>query len=350
MKTYPVIDLFCGIGGLTHGFVREEFNVIAGYDVDASCEYAFEANNINSEFVCKSIEFVTAKEISEHYPPHSTRILVGCAPCQPFSSYTNNQPENKKSWGLLSEFLRLIKQVRPHVVSMENVVRLKTFKGGIVLNRFTEGLVAEGYTVSVREVFCPDYGVPQNRTRLVLLASQLGLIDLLEPTHKPHEYVTVRTTIGKLPPLEAGETNPNDNLHCSSTLSSLNKKRIQESVPGGTWRDWPEELIADCHKKETGKSYPSVYGRMEWDKPAPTITTQCYGFGNGRFGHPVQNRAISLREAALLQTFPENYEFLPPESKVNIKTIGRHIGNAVPVQLGQVIARSIRKHLEKHDA
>lgn len=349
MNTYPVIDLFCGIGGLTHGFVKEQFSVIAGYDVDSSCKYAFEANNTNSKFICKGIEYVTAEEIFEHYPLNSTKILVGCAPCQPFSSYTNNQPENKKNWGLLSEFLRLIQQVKPHIVSMENVVRLKSFKNGMVLNHFVETLEAEGYTVSVHEVYCPDYGIPQNRTRLVLLASQFGLVDLITPTHSPQEYATVKNIIGKLPPLEAGGIDPDDNLHCSSTLSPLNKRRIQSSVPGGTWRDWPEELIADCHKKDTGKSYPSVYGRMEWNKPSPTITTQCYGFGNGRFGHPEQNRALSLREAALLQTFPKNYEFIPPDSKVNLKIVGRHIGNAVPVQLGQIIARSIRRHLEKYN-
>ena len=130
MKSYPVVDLFCGVGGLTHGFIKEKFNVIAGYDVDASCEYAFETNNINSEFVCKRIEVVTGQEVIDHYPPDSIKILVGCAPCQPFSSYTNNQPENKKNWGWRSEFMRQIQQAKPDVVPMETVIGQKTLKKG----------------------------------------------------------------------------------------------------------------------------------------------------------------------------------------------------------------------------
>lgn len=122
-------------------------------------------------------------------------------------------------------------------------------------------------------------------------------------------------------------------------------KRIRVSKPGGTWRDWPQHLVADCHRSESGRTYPGVYGRMEWDKPAPTMTTQCYGFGNGRFGHPEQDRAISLREAAILQSFPRDYDFVPKDGEISFKVLGRLIGNAVPVGLGRAIARSIKTHL-----
>ena len=122
---------------------------------------------------------------------------------------------------------------------------------------------------------------------------------------------------------------------------------MKASRPGGTWRDWPKSLVAECHRGETGKTYPAVYGRMEWDKPAPTMTTQCFGFGNGRFGHPEQNRAISLREAARLQGFPPSYKFVPPIKKVEFTPIGRLIGNAVPVDLGRAIARSILDHTDE---
>ena len=125
-------------------------------------------------------------------------------------------------------------------------------------------------------------------------------------------------------------------------------RRIKQSKPGGTWRDWDEELIAACHKKATGTTYTGVYGRMSWDEPAPTITTQSHGYGNGRFGHPEQNRAISLREAALLKSFPRTYQFVAPNTAWHIGTIGRLIGNAVPVQLGRIIARSIARHLEAY--
>jgi DNA (cytosine-5)-methyltransferase 1 len=149
-----------------------------------------------------------------------------------------------------------------------------------------------------------------------------------------------------LPPIEAGEADSKDMLHLASTLSDKNLERIRASKPGGTWRDWPHHLLADCHKVDSGKTYPSVYGRMEWDKPAPTITTQSYGFGNGRFGHPEQDRAISLREAAILQGFPKSYKFVPPGEVIHFKRVGRLIGNAVPVELGRAIAKSIIKHLE----
>jgi len=128
------------------------------------------------------------------------------------------------------------------------------------------------------------------------------------------------------------------------SLSPLNLRRIKASRPGGTWRNWPPELQAACHRKTTGATYPSVYGRMEWDRPAPTITTQCFGYGNGRFGHPEQDRAISLREAAMLQTFPEMYAFAPPGASIKFNKMGRLIGNAVPVRLGEVIAQSLIGH------
>jgi DNA (cytosine-5)-methyltransferase 1 len=122
--------------------------------------------------------------------------------------------------------------------------------------------------------------------------------------------------------------------------------RIKASKPGGTWRDWDRKLLANCHRKSSGKTYPSVYGRMAWDAPAPTITTQAYAFGSGRFGHPEQDRAISLREAALLQTFPDDYVFVEPHAEVRFATIGRLIGNAVPPRLGEVVAESILAHLD----
>jgi DNA (cytosine-5)-methyltransferase 1 len=155
----------------------------------------------------------------------------------------------------------------------------------------------------------------------------------------------VKQAIGRLRPLSAGESAPKDKLHVTSTLSDTNLERIKVSKPGGTWRDWPKRLVAECHRVDSGRTYPGVYGRMEWDKPAPTMTTQCYGFGNGRFGHPVQDRAISLREAAILQSFPRKYAFIPKGGEVSFKVLGRLIGNAVPVDLGRAIARSIDQHL-----
>jgi DNA (cytosine-5)-methyltransferase 1 len=279
------------------------------------------------------------------YSKNSLKILVGCAPCQPFSSY-NFKNEDTKKWFLLHEFARLIVAVQPDIVSMENVPQLLNFTKASVFYDFVTILTNNGYNIDYQIVDCPKYGIPQKRKRLVLLASRLGKISLLPPTHDESNFVTVRDIIGKLEPLQHGEQSKTDELHKASALNHINLKRIQQSKQGGTWRDWDENLRLKCHIKETGKSYVSVYGRMSWNEPSPTITTQCNGLGNGRFGHPEQDRAISLREAALLQTFPSYYQFLPKDKNIPTRTIATHIGNAVPVELGRVIAKSIKKHLE----
>ena len=202
------------------------------------------------------------------------------------------------------------------------------------------------YRYSYGVVRCANYGVPQTRRRLVLLASRLGDINLIPPTHDRHEFVTVRDSIQNLDEIKAGDQSTADHLHKSSGLSDKNLERIRSSNPGGTWRDWDAELQAACHSRKSGRSYPSVYGRMQWEEPAPTITTQFHGYGNGRFGHPTQDRALSLREGAILQTFPDHYSFVPDGEPVHIAPVARLIGNAVPVQLGRAIGSSIVAHLD----
>ena len=275
------------------------------------------------------------------------KVLAGCAPCQPFSSYAfKNKNKDKDKYNLLYEFGRLVKEVHPDIVTMENVPAIASFKLKSVLADFVEVLQNEGYTVKYKVVYCPDYGIPQTRKRLVLLASRLGNIDLISPTHKKENYVTVKDAIGHLPPLEAGQGCPTDALHRCRALSPLNLQRLKSTPYGGSWKDWPADLMLECHKKESGKSFGSVYGRMVWEEPSPTMTTLCTGIGNGRFGHPVQNRAISAREAALFQTFPIAYKFFPNEHEVSLTKASRYIGNAVPPKLGEVIAQSIKNHIE----
>lgn len=346
MKPIAVVDMFCGVGGLTHGLCLEGFNVVAGIDADDACEYVYEKNNDGARFIHRGIEKVKAQEILNLYPKGHIRVLVGCAPCQPYSRYTQKRRDETEKWKLLTDFADLVCEVKPDIVSMENVPELVNFKKGSVYKAFVDDLKAEGYFVTeYPDVYCPDYGIPQYRTRLVLFASRFGKIEIIESTHSPNRYRTVRQTIGHLEAIGAEQVSASDPLHRASKLSELNLRRIKASLPGGSWKDWPESLVAACHKRQTGKHYASVYGRMSWDEPAPTITTQCYGFGNGRFGHPEQDRAISLREAALLQTFPEYYEFAPQGGPYLVKRIGMLIGNAVPVELGRVIGRSIQRHL-----
>jgi len=344
---YPatVVDLFCGAGGLSQGFLLEGFGLAGGIDLDPDCRFPYEVNN-HAPFVLEDVREVSSADLIAMYAGSSPRILAGCAPCQPFSSYTQGKrPSNDEKWGLLYAFRRLVAETKPDVVTMENVVRIQAHE---VFRDFLDTLNSLGYHVSATEVFCPDYGIPQTRRRLVVLASLHAPISLARSTHSRATYVTVRDTIGDLPPLSAGQVDVVDELHRASGLSAMNLKRIRSSVPGGTWRDWDPMLRAKCHSRESGESYRDVYGRMEWDKPSPTITTECFGYGNGRFGHPAQDRAISLREAALLQTFPLDYRFVEPGKRVERSTIGRLIGNAVPVGLARVIARSIRRHLEEN--
>lgn len=337
------VDLFCGVGGLTHGLIRGGIQVAAGIDIDSSCKFPFEANN-SASFLERDVGSLKAEDILPFYEGADFTLLAGCAPCQPFSTYSRSgrNSEYESQWPLVSSFGRLVTMIKPDLVTMENVPQLADHP---VFRQFLTSL--SDYKTWWQVVECSSLGIPQTRKRLVLLASKLGSSGL-QLLQEQVQKVTVQETIGSLPPIRAGERDPHDELHRASSLSPLNLSRIQASRQGGTWRDWPEELQASCHRKVTGATYPSVYGRMEWNKPAPTITTQCFGYGNGRFGHPEQDRAISLREAAMLQTFPKSYAFAPPGAQIKFSKMGRLIGNAVPVRLGEVIARSLVGHVQAH--
>lgn len=337
------VDLFCGAGGLTKGLEKSGIQVSMGIDIDPICAYPYEANN-RAKFLLKSVEKVKASELFTEMKG-GYKLLAGCAPCQPFSNYRKGiDGKSDKRWKLLLEFKRLIKESLPNFVIMENVPRLQDEK---VFKNFVRTLDKLGYEVSYQVVNCADYGVPQERHRLVLLASRHGKISLIPPTHTAKNYRTVYEAFKKLKPIKAGQVDKADPLHCSAHLTPINLKRIKSSKPGGTWRDWNKSLVAKCHRKASGKTYPGVYGRMRSDLPAPTITTQFFGFGNGRFGHPTQNRAISIREGAILQSFPRGYKFLQNGEVAKFSYLGRLIGNAVPVKLGEVIGKSIRLHIQQ---
>lgn len=340
------VDLFCGAGGLTAGMRNAGIAVRAGYDIEAQCEYAYHENN-RAAFVACDVKDVTAEQLLGWYRPERYRLLAGCAPCQPFSTYNQGRDtRTDRKWPLLYHFARLIEETEPHLVTMENVPDVTKHQ---VYHDFVKSIEDKGYKIWDGRVSCVDYGLPQKRRRHVLLASKLGLpICIIPPTHKD-AYVSVESVIRHLPRIAAGQCDPNDPLHRAATLTPLNFRRIIHSRPGGTWRDWPKELVAECHRKESGKTYASVYGRMRADEPSPTMTTLCYGFGNGRFGHPNQNRAISLREAAILQSFPDDYVFMEPEN-ITFKAVGRMIGNAVPVRLGEVIGESLMNHVREYEA
>jgi len=344
VRHIQAVDLFCGVGGLTYGLSKAGIDVVAGVDIAPASRFPFEANN-KAVFIEKSVEDIRGQTLRKRYSKSAIRLLAGCAPCQPFSSYSQG-PRGKKDnqWRLLEEFLRLVNESTPELITMENVPALVHHS---VFKKFVDSLShhpsgRRRYHVTYELVNCEQYGLPQSRKRLVLLASKFGPISIKPPTGKRK---TVKEAIGKLPRQTAGSIDSKDVFHRSASLTAKNMKRIRQSKPGGTWSDWDPKLVADCHKKETGKTYPAVYGRMEWGKPAPTITTQFFGFGNGRFGHPKQNRAITLREGAILQSFPKSYKFVEKGQPVEFTTVGRLIGNAVPPLLGKLIGESIKVHI-----
>ena len=325
------VDLFCGIGGLTHGLARAGIAVKAGFDNDESCRYSYEVNNPGAQFVTADIGGIRREDIEPYLADATVRVLVGCAPCQPFSAH-NRKLRKDADCSLVYEFARLVQETQPDFVSMENVPGLAKHQAFV---DFRQTLELMGYHDDATIVRCSDYGVPQKRQRLVLLASRHGPIRIPKPSA---DSGTVREFINDLPAVRDGEAHPDDPAHITLRLTDLNKKRIQQSKPGGTWRDWDAALLSACHRTSY---YPAPYGRMCWDDVAPTITTQFCYYSTGRFGHPEQDRAISVREGALLQTFPISYELSDNSQPFVVRDAARQIGNAVPVKLAEAIGKSI---------
>jgi DNA (cytosine-5)-methyltransferase 1 len=336
------VDVFCGLGGLSLGLTQSGISVGAGIDVDPACRYPFE-RNIGARFINQDVSKLDLAGIRSSFQNADITVLAGCAPCQPFSGYTSRRRNTDQRWRLLIEFLRITGVMKPDIVTIENVPRLALLP---LWAQCKAALVGLGYHVSWDLLDASQFDVPQKRRRLVLLASKLGPIRLPSPRSGPPQ--TVRSAIGELPMTEAGRSFGKDPLHSSRALTQRNLERIQISRPAGTWREWPTRMQASCPKTEAGRTYPSVYGRMSWDMPAPTITTQFYGFGNGRFGHPEQDRAITLREGAVLQSFPKDFDFLAPGQRVNFRELGRLIGNAVPPALGKAIGFAIQEHISAY--
>ena len=337
------VDLFCGTGGLTYGLQNAGIEVLAGLDVERKVEWPYEENT-GARFVHADLMNYPLEDIRDLYPElgrGDKTMLAGCAPCQPFSSYGRTRKRQGERQVLVERFADAIEAVQPDIVTMENVPPLTKHAS---FAKLLDALDRNGYSTKWKVVDCADYGVPQHRKRLVMIAGRGEEPPFPEPLSRP--AATVKDAIYHLPPIEAGETHPDDPLHKASGLSELNLRRIRASKPGGTWLDWPEELRSPCHRRSSGSTYKNVYARMEWDKPSPTITTQFNGFGTGRFGHPEQDRAISLREGALLQSFPEWWRFVSEDDPIEIEPIARAIGNAVPPLLAEAIGECIVKRFE----
>lgn len=345
------VDLFCGTGGMSYGLQRAGLNVAAGVDIDPECRYPFEQNT-GGEFVEADVSDLTRRELEDLFGSAATRVLVGCAPCKPFSNNnTAQEGDERDDYDLLYELNRLVLRTDPEIVAVENVASVRRHE---VYSRFVDTLRKRGYDLSINTVHSEEYGVPQTRKRLVVLASKLGTPELLPPTHpEAEDHQTARDAIGDLPPIEAGTVHPDDPLHRAAELGQTNVERLQVMPPGGNVYDIPDDLRPPSKRGMTpgGDGFAHSYSRMAYDEPAPTISTQFFRYGTGPYGHPDerQHRALSLREGARIQTFFDEYVFLPPDTEPDFTRVGRLIGNAVPPRLAEVVGQSIREHLEQHD-
>ena len=322
--------------------------IVFGLDWDADAKKTFRKNFPLAHFEFADIRKTSVDSIRAMVESHRSNpvLFCGCAPCQPFTKQNTTRPDpgTDDRVPLLLGFGRLIRDCEPDIVFVENVPGIqKLCSGAEPLSGFLKQLEDAGYgQPALGAVPLSQYGIPQGRRRFLLLASRHGPVELPAKTNGPgtanSEYATVRDWIGSLPSIAAGETHAAIPDHRAANLSALNLKRIRATPEGGGHSDWPEHLRLKCHRSTKG--YSDVYGRMSWDSPASGLTTRCISYSNGRFGHPEQDRAISVREAACLQTFPMDFQF-----KGSLTSMARQIGNAVPVRLTKILGRHVTQHL-----
>ena len=332
-------DFFCGAGGLTHGLRNAGIDVTAGIDCDLRCAPTYENNNYGAKFIHKDMADVELKdlELDKSLPRSNNVLFAGCAPCQPFSSHRKDFRQKPEAT-LLSQFGRLVRAAMPDYVLLENVPGLAKVRGFSTFRRFLSMLDKCNYRYIYNVLDAQYYGVPQRRRRLVLLAARKRQVSLPEPKYGDglRPVKTVRHAIAGFPPIAAGERHPTVFNHVAACITKKNLKRLQATpIDGGDRRSWPPSLHLACHANNH-LGHTDVYGRMHWDKPAPALTGKCASISNGRYGHPEQNRAISLREAAALQSFPNKYKFFGHN-----KNISMQIGNAVPVKFAEELGRHI---------
>lgn len=344
-----VYDFFCGCGGTSAGFRAAGLEIRLGIDIDPDAQRTFETNFPEAVFLRRNIFTLRLDTIAPYIvqAPDVINLFCCCAPCQPFSRQNKNRENQKTEANLLYEFSAFVEYYLPALIFLENVPGIQTVDD--TAGPFSDFLVflkQLEYRFDHEVIESKNYGVPQQRRRLILVASRLGAIALPEPTHGPETahpaYTTVEDSIGGFPPIAAGETHPEIPNHRAARLSELNLQRIRVTPPGGGRFDWPDELRLNCHLGEYN-GHTDVYGRMHWDRPASGLTTRCISLSNGRFGHPEQDRAISVREAASIQTFADDFVFFG-----SLNSMARQIGNAVPVLIAEVFGQHFIAHLQLH--
>ena len=341
-----MVDFFCGCGGTSAGLRDSGMKILAGIDSDTDAGRTFAKNFPEAEFLQKDIRHLQPPDLASMLPGSRERTLLfsACAPCQPFTGQRTTRDRKDPRATLLGETHRFIEFFRPAYVLVENVAGLqKVDRKKAAVGRFIQLLDKLGYKYDTGILKAQDFGVPQYRRRFVLLASLLGPIKLPEATHgfgtANPELESVWKWIGNLPALEAGQSCEKIANHRAASLTKINLERIRETPPGCGRESWPERLRLDCHKNYKG--HTDVYGRLRKDRPAAALTTRCISLSNGRYGHPEQNRALSVREAARLQTFDDTFEFFG-----SMGSMARQIGNAVPVELASNIGKHVLCHEE----
>jgi DNA (cytosine-5)-methyltransferase 1 len=336
-----VFDFFSGCGGTSTGFAMAGMEVVFGLDNDSDAAATFRANVKGAAFIEKDIRKVGTNVLKPLLRGRGYKTLFSCcAPCQPFSRQSRSKTKADPRRSLLLEFSRFVRRWKPDYVFVENVPGLQRIdRRAGPLHEFTTLLTKLGYSFDLKVVPALAFGVPQKRERLILMAAKIGDLKIPVPTHgtSRRPVSTVRDWIGGLPPLLAGSSDPKDPDHRAMALSAINLKRIAATPEGGGRDGWPKSLRLDCHLRFNG--HTDVYGRLAWDRPAAGLTTRCVSYSNGRFGHPTQDRAISVREAACLQTFPRRYRFVGA-----LASKAMQVGNAVPPLMAKAIGRAYVEH------
>ncbi|MDE0427307.1 MAG: DNA cytosine methyltransferase [Candidatus Poribacteria bacterium] len=341
------IDFFCGAGGLTRGLLDAGIGVLAGVDNDERLQDTYTHNNKPSRFINKDIGKIEIQELRKELgiQDEDTTLYAACTPCQPFSTLSRQNWKDDSRKVLLLSFAEIVKECPPDFILVENVPGLNNNCGKEIYEKFLEVLEECEFSEPAADLLdAKHFGVPQTRKRFILLASKKGSISLPTPQTDPDKFVTVKKCIENYPDVDAKEAQDYSN-HVARELKP-HHKRIVEAVPkdGGSRRDVTDTtILLKCHQ-EKPNAHRDVFGRMAWNKPAPTLTSRCTDVYSGRFIHPKQDRGISLREAAALQTFKDNYKFFG----TSISAIARQIGNAVPVKLAEYLGKSIINAFEQN--
>lgn len=332
------IDLFSGCGGLTEGLKQAGFNVIAGVEVEKNAAKAFRMNHPGTTLFEEDIRKLKINKIIKLLNDLPLHLLAGCPPCQGFSilrKLNRKSPVCDERNNLIDEYFRFVEELKPLTIMLENVPSIVDYT---LFKTIVMKLKKLGYSLDYKVVNVSEYNVPQRRKRLVLVGSKLGEIKIAAGVKT---IITVKDALSKI-----NDNIKNDGLHNMYPRHSEHIQKMISLVPknGGSRKDLPEQFKLECHKKKN-IGFTDIYGRLKWDSVSSTITGGCLNPSKGRFLHPEEDRCISAREAALLQTFPINYKFPTDLTKDKIALL---IGNALPPEFSRIQAKNIFQHIEKY--